>query len=226
MKTKFQALILILALCLSMTVCGVGCAEAADPTADQLQALTEAYNQVAVLYNDIATSINENGWLNDEQIAADIQTIGATLGTIGTALSDGDMSALEGADWDTLPDMLLEYVPILETLAEQVSLLYVEGITVVTDEALLPIANAINEVIPVYNDIYAVAEANGWLLDPQTAEELLTVKGTLTYAMSALTDDPSKLENVSDYDALAEAISQFVPALEELGERVSVLYED
>lgn len=224
MKMKFQTLLLILALCLSMAVCGAGCAEAAQPTDEQLQALTEAYNQVAVLYNDIATDVNENGWLNDEDIAADIQTIGATLGAIGTALT-GDMSALEGADFDALPDALLEYVPILETLAEQVALLYVEGITVVTDEALLPIANAINEVIPVYNDIYVVAEANGWLLDAQTAEELQAVKGTLTYAMSALTDDPAKLESVSDYDALAEAISQFVPALEELAERVSVLYE-
>ena len=49
--------------------------------------------------------------------------------------------------------------------------------------------------------------------------------GTLTFTQSALTDDPSKLENVTDLDALAESILQLAPALEEIAERVSVPYE-
>ena len=88
----------------------------------------------------------------------------------------------------------------------------------VTDEALIPVANAVNEV-------YEIAEANGWLEDEQTATELQAVMGTLTFTQSALTDDPSKLENVTDFDALAESILQLAPALEEIAERVSVPYE-
>ena len=95
----------------------------------------------------------------------------------------------------------------------------------VTDEALIPVANAVNEVAPIFNEVYETAEANGWLEDEQTATELQAVMGTLTFTQSALTDDPSKLENVTDFDALAESILQLAPALEEIAERVSVPYE-
>ena len=94
-----------------------------------------------------------------------------------------------------------------------------------TDEALIPVANAVNEVAPIFNEVYETAEANGWLEDEQTATELQTVMGTLTFTQSALTDDPSKLENVTDFDALANSILQLAPALEEIAERVSVPYE-
>ena len=95
----------------------------------------------------------------------------------------------------------------------------------VTDEALIPVANAVNEVAPIFNEVYETAEANGWLEDEQTATELQAVMGTLTFTQSALTDDPSKLENVTDFDALANSILQLAPALEEIAERVSVPYE-
>lgn len=242
MKKRF-ALLLALALSLSLTACGgdandtpisnsinnstsdSGSTSAADLTDAQLQELTEVYNEVAVLYNEVATAASENGWLADAQTAADIQSIGDTLDPIGIALTE-DLSDLDGANFDTLPDVLREFLPMLETLAEQVSQPYNgDGTTVVTDEALIPVANAVNEVIPLFNEVYAAAEANGWLDDPQTAAELQAVKGTLTFTQSALTDDPSKLENVTDFDALAESILQFVPALEEVAERVSVPYE-
>ena len=232
---KFLALLLALMMCLSLAACGGDSSEdsAAEdaavsedgPTSKQIQAVTEAYNQVATLYNEVATTANENGWMADEQTAADIQTIGATLEPVGTALT-GDLSALDGADFDALPDALLEYVPDLEALAEKVAEPYGgEGATVVTDEALIPVANAVNEVVPIFNEVYELAEANGWLEDEQTATELQTVMGTLTFTQSALTDDPSKLENVTDFDALANSILQLAPALEEIAERVSVPYE-
>ena len=232
---KFLALLLALMMCLSLAACGGDSSEdsAAEdaavsedgPTSEQIQAVTDAYNQVATLYNEVATTANENGWMADEQTAADIQTIAATLEPVGTALA-GDMSALDGADFDALPDALLEYVPDLEALAEKVAEPYGgEGAAVVTDEALIPVANAVNEVVPIFNEVYEIAEANGWLEDEQTATELQTVMGTLTFTQSALTDDPSKLENVTDFDALAESILQLAPALEEIAERVSVPYE-
>ena len=232
---KFLALRLALMMVLSLAACGGD--EPADsaedsapvsedgPTSEQIQAVTEAYNEVATLYNEVATAVNENGWMADEQTAADIQTIGATLEPIGTALT-GDLSALDGADFDALPDALLEYVPELEALAEKVAEPYGgEDTAVVTDEALIPVANAVNEVVPIFNEVYELAEANGWLEDEQTATELQTVMGTLTFTQSALTDDPSKLENVTDFDALANSILQLAPALEEIAERVSVPYE-
>lgn len=232
---KFLALLLAMMMVLGLAACGGDspadstaddAAVSEDgPTSEQIQAVTEAYNQVATLYNEVATTANENGWMADEQTAADIQTIGATLEPVGTALA-GDLSALDGADFDALPDALLEYVPDLEALAEKVAEPYGgEGEAVVTDEALIPVANAVNEVVPIFNEVYEIAEANGWLEDEQTATELQTVMGTLTFTQSALTDDPSKLENVTDFDALANSILQLAPALEEIAERVSVPYE-
>lgn len=226
MKKRF-ALLLTLALSLSLTACGGDVDEtpSSGPTEEQVQAITEAYNEVATLYNEVATAANANGWMSDEQTAADIRAIGDTLEPVGVALSE-NLSDLDGADYDALPDALRECIPMLETLAEQVSQPYVdEDATIITEEALIPVINAVNEVIPIYNEVYEIAEANGWLEDPQTAEELQAVMGTLTFTQSALTDDPSKLESITDFDALANSILQFAPALEEIAERVSVPYE-
>lgn len=224
---KFFALLLAMMMALSLAACG-GSDDSvdADPADEQLQALTEAYNEAATLYNDVAIAASDNGWMADEQTAADINAFGDTLEPIGEALTE-DISLLEGADYDELTAALKEFVPELEALAEKVSEPYgeAEGMTVVTDETLIPVANALNEVIPIFNEVYATAEVNGWLEDPQTAEELQTVMGTLTFTQSGLTDDPSKLENVEDFDALAEGILQLGSALSEVAERVSVPYE-
>ena len=96
---------------------------------------------------------------------------------------------------------------------------------VVTDEALIPLAEVYNEIAPVFNDAYTTAEANGWLNDEQTAAELDALTGTLSYIASGLTDDPSKLED-ADIDALIEQLQVISSAMEELTERVSVPYGD
>lgn len=243
---KLFALLLAMMLVMNLTACGgdssseqtaaeTEAAEEAvsegEPTEEQLKAVTEAYNQVAILYNDVAVAANENGWMSDEQTAADIKDIGSVLEPVGTALT-GDLSALEGADFDSLPDVLMEFAPVLEELAAKVAEPYAaeegaeEGTTVITDEKLIPLANAVNQVIVVYNDVYALAEENGWLADEQTAAELQAVMGTLTFAQSGLTDDPSKLENVQDFDELANQILSLEGALNEVAERVSVPYEN
>ena len=243
---KLFALLLAMMLVMNLTACGgdssseqtaaeTEAAEEAvsegEPTEEQLKAVTEAYNQVAILYNDVAVAANENGWMSDEQTAADIKDIGSVLEPVGTALT-GDLSALEGADFDSLPDVLIEFAPVLEELAAKVAEPYAaeegaeEGTTVITDEKLIPLANAVNQVIVVYNDVYALAEENGWLADEQTAAELQAVMGTLTFAQSGLTDDPSKLENVQDFDELANQILSLEGALNEVAERVSVPYEN
>ena len=193
------------------------------PTDEQLNTLTEAYNQVAILYNDVTITAEANGWAADQETSDAILTIGAILEPVGLAL-EGDISALDGADFDALPDALLELLPDLEALSEKVSVPYEGGGDAVTDEALVPLANTYNELTTVFNAVYEIAEANGWLADEQTSTELDAVYETLTYIGSGLTDDPSILEDV-DIDALVEELQQFGPALEEVAERVSVPYE-
>ncbi len=234
---KMCSFLLALLMCASLAACGGGgdktpddggsatAAQSPDgaPTDAQLQALTEAYNQVAVLYNDVVTKAQENGWIADAETNDTIQTISAVLDPVGEALS-GDLSALNGADFDQLPDTLLELVPTLETLAEKVANPYEDGGVAVTDETLKPLATAYNELVPTFNEVYETAEANGWLSDATTSEELDAAYALITYVGSGLTDDPSKLED-TDLDALVEQLQQFGSALEEIGERVSVPYE-
>lgn len=230
---KALSLLLALAVCLSLAACGGGDAgsdagsepaASGGPTGEQLQTLTEAYNEVATLYNDVAAKAQENGWTADEETNTTLQTISATLDPVGTALT-GDMSMLDGADFDELPKALLEWKPQLEELAAKVANPFEGDAAAVTDEALKPLANAYNDLVPVFNEVYEAAEANGWLADEQTSAELDAVYGMVTYVGSGLTDDPSKLESVEDMDGLVEHLKQFVPALEEIGQRVASPYE-
>ncbi len=231
---KLLSLLLALAMCASLAACGGGDDTPSDasgggdvstsgaPTDAQLETLTDAYNQVAVLYNDVATKAQENGWTADAETNAAIQTISAALDPVGEALT-GDMSALSGANFDTLPDTLLELMPTLEELAEKVADPYEGGGSVVTDEALKPLANVYNELVPAFNEVYETAEANGWLADETTSAELDAAYGLITYVGSGLSDDPSKLED-TDLNALVEQLQQFGTALEEISGRVSVPY--
>ena len=89
--------------------------------------LTAAYNNVAVPYNEIATTVNENGWMNDEQTAAEMKALSDTLGFIGKGLTE-DISLLDGSDFDALIDYLEnEFPPALEELSERVSVPYEAG---------------------------------------------------------------------------------------------------
>ncbi len=207
---------LLLALVLCLTACG-------GPSKAQLQKLTEAYQQVSELYNSTAVTAQENGWEADAQTMTDLQTIAAALEPVGLALN-GDMASLEGADFDALPGVLLEFLPSLQELSQKVSAPYEgDGAGVVTDEALKPLAEAYNQVAPLYNEAYDAAEANGWLNDEQTAAEIEAMNDTLSYIASGLTEDPAKLEN-ADIPALVEQLEQLSPAFQELLERVSVPY--
>ena len=96
-------------------------------TDEQLADLTAAYNNVAVPYNEIATAVNENGWMNDEQTAAEMKALSDTLGFIGKGLTE-DISLLDGNDFDALIDYLEnEFPPALEELSERVSVPYEAG---------------------------------------------------------------------------------------------------
>ena len=89
--------------------------------------LTAAYNNVAVPYNEIATAVNENGWMNDEQTATEMKALSDTLGFIGKGLTE-DISLLDGSAFDALIDYLEnEFPPALEELSERVSVPYEAG---------------------------------------------------------------------------------------------------
>lgn len=234
---KALSFALAIAMCLSLAACGGGDDGAASPdissdvssssggglTDEQLKALTEAYNAVAIPYNDIAVKAQENGWTADAETNTKINTISAILEPVGNALT-GDMSSLEGANIDELILGLQELQPDLDELAAKVAEPFEGNATAVTDEALKPLANAYNDLVPVFNEVYEAAEANGWLNDEQTSAELDAVYGMVTYIGSGLSDDPSKLED-ADLDGLTAQLQQFGPALEEIGQRVSVPYE-
>ncbi len=236
---KLLSLALALAMCLSLAACGGGSdnggassepgsssSTSGGPTDAQLKALTEAYQQVSAVYNDAATKANESGWSADEETIAELNTIGTMLEPIGLALN-GDMASLEGANFDELPAAVLELLPDAQRLLEKVSQPFdAGGAPVVTDEALKPLANVYNELANIYNEVYPVAEANGWLADEKTATELNVVSGMLLDIGAGLSGEPSSLDGVEDMDALVEQLQNMVPALEEIGERVSVPYAD
>lgn len=138
---KFLALLLALMMVLALTACGGEEPAADDDTAEppvsaqgvdnegaeindeQLAALTEAYNEVAPLYNDMYTAAEENGWLADEQTAAEVQAVGGTLSVVTKALTE-DLTVLDGSKFDELPDGLRSLIPAIEELSERVSVPY------------------------------------------------------------------------------------------------------
>lgn len=81
-----------------------------EVTADTIAALTEAYNNIAVTYNDLATAANENGWMGDEQTAAEFDALANTLGFVGAGLTE-DLALLDGTDFVKLIDMLENELP-------------------------------------------------------------------------------------------------------------------
>ena len=236
---KLVSLLLTVVMCASLAACGDGGSTVSNtpgsapssapgntggPTDAQLKTLTDAYNQVAILYNDIATTAQANGWMADQETNAAIQTIGDMLEPVGLALS-GDMSALDGADFDALPGALLELLPDLESLSEKVAAPCEGSEGAASSEELKALAEVYNELAPVYNAICETAESNGWLEDEQTSTELQALTGMLTSIGSGLTEDPSVFEGV-DINSMIEELEQLAPALEELYERVCAPYGD
>ena len=91
---------------------------------EKLAELTEAYNNVAVPYNEIANLVNENGWMADEQTNAEMNAMNSTLGTVGPALTE-DISMLDGVDVDALIAALSDELPgALAELKDRVSVPY------------------------------------------------------------------------------------------------------
>ena len=91
---------------------------------EKLAELTEAYNNVAVPYNEIANLVNENGWMADEQTNAEMNAQNSTRGTVGTALTE-DISLLDGVDVDALIASLSDELPgALAELKDRVSVPY------------------------------------------------------------------------------------------------------
>ena len=147
---RLLTLTLALVMSLSLTACGgsdddasssdvndvsTSVSEPADGSGDasvpegrisdeKLAELTEAYNNVAVPYNEIANLVNENGWMADEQTNAEMKAMNSTLGTVGTALTE-DISMLDGADVDALIASLSDELPgALAELKDRVSVPY------------------------------------------------------------------------------------------------------
>lgn len=90
---------------------------------EQKAALIEAYNEVAPIYNEVATLATDNGWLDDEQTAAELQAVGGTLSFVGSGLTE-DISMLDGSDFEALPGAIREFGPALEEVRERVSVPY------------------------------------------------------------------------------------------------------
>lgn len=127
---KFVALLLAMMMVFTLAACG-GSDEPTgtgltdmngnEVTQDTIDKLTEAYNAIAVPYNEIATTANENGWMEDEQTAAEFNALSSTLGFIGTALTE-DLSMLDGSDFDAIIEKLEnEFPTALDILSERVS---------------------------------------------------------------------------------------------------------
>lgn len=90
---------------------------------EKLAELTEAYNNVAVPYNEIAKLVNENGWMADEQTKAEMNALNSTLETVAAALTD--ISKLDGVDVDALIASLSDELPgALVELKDRVSVPY------------------------------------------------------------------------------------------------------
>lgn len=123
---KWIALLLAVMMCLSMAACSTeDVAQVADNSNaeisdEQLEALMEAYNVVAPLYNEAYDAAESNGWLADELTAAEIEAVNTTLGVISQALTE-DLTMLDGSDFEALPAALLEMEEPLREMIERVS---------------------------------------------------------------------------------------------------------
>lgn len=92
-------------------------------TDESLAPLAEVYNKMAPVYNEIYENAEANGWLDDEQTAAELQGLTAILGMVGSGLTE-DPSLLEDADTDALIEQLEVMYGAFGELSERVSVPY------------------------------------------------------------------------------------------------------
>lgn len=211
---KLTALLLALALCLALTACGGG--------ADTQPAI-DAFNNTTAGFDALAEKINANPDVIDAELAQDLADMSALLGEYKALLESDQEITQESVDdmiaWFGTVDALVEEIngeidAALAAGGEE------EGIT---DEQIAALTEVYNQIAPLYNEVYAAAEKNGWLADEQTAAELDAVGGTMGVVGQALTEDLSMLED-ADVDALPEALLQFVPELEKMAEKFAAPY--
>ena len=246
MKKKLLYPLLALTMSALLTACGGGSDTTSDTSGsvetsapsstedstdsssdEEIATLTEAYNQVATLYNDVTIMAQENGWTDDQETVDALQIVNAIMEPVGEALSE-DMSALDGADLNDLAEGLLELVPGLEELAEKVSVPYggSEGSeSASADGDVGALTAAYNQVATLYNDVTIMAQENGWTDDQETVDALQIVNAIMEPVGEALSEDMSALDG-ADLNDLAEGLLELVPGLEELGEKVSVPYPE
>lgn len=236
---KLVSLLLALVMCASLAACGgkstgasipssTGTPSSAPsstsgPTDAQFEAMADAYNQVADLYNDVVDMAEANGWTADPETQATLELIGITMQPVGEAMN-GDMSALEGTDFDAAPDAILAYLPILEELSELVATPY-GGTSISTDEQFEALTDAYNQVAVLYNDVINKAEANGWGAAPEVVDIFGQANELLTPVGEALNGDLSALDGI-DLDELTNELLEIVPILENWSELVAVPYGD
>lgn len=127
---KLVSLLLVMLMCFSLAACGDSGKGGSDANAgsgavvdDALKPLANLYNELAPLYNEASAAAEENGWMDDEQTALEIQLSGVMLGSIGEMLTS-DPSALDGVDLDELYTQLEQLGPGLQDLIERVSVPY------------------------------------------------------------------------------------------------------
>ena len=128
---KLLSLMLALMLCFGLAACGGNESGSGSTdggivvTDDALKPLAEVYNSLAPVYNEVYEAAEANGWLEDEQTAAELQALGGTLSYVSTGLTE-DSSILENADIDGLVTQLQGLLPAIESLKERVSVPYGE----------------------------------------------------------------------------------------------------
>ena len=199
----------------------------AEITDEQLAALTEAYNEVAPLYNEVYVAAEANGWLEDAQTSTELDAVGGTMSFVAAGLTE-DPAMLDGSDFDALPDAIRQLIPELEAMLERVSVAY-EPVTeeeVVTDDVeaqIYALTEAYSQIAPLYNEVAVAAETNGWLEDEETYTALDAIASTLSVIGTGLTEDMTLLED-ADFAALTEEVAAMAPVLEALAEQVAAPY--
>ena len=211
---KLFALMLALAMCLSLAACGGGVDK---------QPVIDAFNATTTGFDALAQKINANPDIVDAELAQDLADMSELLGEYKALLESDQELTQESADdmiaWFGTVDALVE-----EINGEIDAALAAGGEeTGITDEQIATLTEVYNEIAPLYNEVYAAAEKNGWLADEQTAVELDAVAGVMNVVGTALTEDLSMLED-ADVDALPEALLQFVPELEKMAEKFAAPY--
>lgn len=93
------------------------------------------------------------------------------------------------------------------------------------DDRLKELKDLFNQVVEPYNEALTLAQENGWMADEVTQTELNTMSAVLDPLGEMLSEGGSELTD-EDYDAFTKLLEEWLPAMDELVQRVSVPYEE